>query len=94
MKKKENREFFGLGRKVEVAILNQLAKEADMRKWHLDRHLMEVREESMEIWEEELSSRGNSQCKGPEVGTSPGCTRAEEASMRTREGKARKVIGT
>lgn len=80
MKKKGNREFYGLSRKVEVAtLLNQLAKEADMRKWHLGKHLMEVREESMRIWEEELSSRGNSQCKGPEVGTSPGCTTAEKA---------------
>lgn len=64
-----------------VVILNQLAEEAGMRKQHLGKHIMEVREESIEIWEEEFPSRGNSQCKGPGVGTSPGCSRAEEASM-------------
>ena len=31
---KEKRGVFGFGRKVGIAILNELAKEADMRKWH------------------------------------------------------------
>lgn len=70
-----------MGRKVEVLILNQLVEKAGMRKWHLGKHLMEVREESMEIWEEALPSKGSTQCKGPGVGTSHGCSRAEETSM-------------
>lgn len=35
---------FGLNRKMEVEILNQLAREIGFRKWHLGKYLKKVRE--------------------------------------------------
>lgn len=58
-----------MGRKVAAEILNQLTKEVGMRKWHSGNYLKEMQEKNhMRIWGEELSSRGNSKCKGLEAG--------------------------